>query len=167
MDEMDRSELNDALSYFERAIQIVSGLLITIIAGFLSQVWSSASIEYRSELANTLVGNGSFFFGMFSLMIIRRALAIGANIKRRLAKSKSDISSLDRLNNNAVNGTRLWAGILLLQFILLSYNADSTAKIIVKYASASEKITVEPKSDLSSISWPKLWQRCTDNLTCP
>lgn len=60
----------------ERAIQIIVSASTTVLAGFLSRVWGSASILLRKELANDLHAMGVLFTTTFSLTAMRMGVEI-------------------------------------------------------------------------------------------
>lgn len=57
--------------YIERALLIAVGATVTIVAGFLSQVWASASVAFRTELATNLKALGTLFVAAFMLPTLR------------------------------------------------------------------------------------------------
>jgi hypothetical protein len=62
--------------YIERSLLIVLGASVTVVAGFLSQVWSSASVAFRSELATNLKAMGTLFVTAFTLPTMRFAVEL-------------------------------------------------------------------------------------------
>lgn len=71
VDAAERVYFRDACAYTERALLIIVGATVTVLAWFLSQVWSSAGVPFRTELAQHLVSFGWLFMACFMLPPMR------------------------------------------------------------------------------------------------
>lgn len=151
--------IDEQCAYLERAAQVIIGVTISVTAGFLSQVWSSADTAFRLSLATKLEWLAPIF-----------ATSILATSVRYIAR---DVVPNTRYNSIQVRTFRLiWITILGVAFAGNTIISGSIAKTIVKYAAMSEKTEPEPKTVESSAnwstgSWPSPWLRCTRTAHCP
>lgn len=67
----ERLHLRETCAFSERALLIILGGTVTVLAGFLSQVWGSADIAFRTELARYLRNFGWLFTTSFALPPLR------------------------------------------------------------------------------------------------
>jgi hypothetical protein len=68
-------------AYLERSLLITLGGTVTVLAGFLSQVWGGAGIPFRTELAQMLVVMGTLFTVSFALPGLRTYAEWPENIR--------------------------------------------------------------------------------------
>lgn len=71
VDAAERVHFRETCAFVERAILITVGATVTVLAGFLSQVWGSAGVPFRTELAQHLNSFGLLFLACFCLPFLR------------------------------------------------------------------------------------------------
>ncbi|CAM3269546.1 hypothetical protein JHFBIEKO_4811 [Methylobacterium mesophilicum] len=71
MQDAESAYFRDAVAYSERALLIIIGATVTVLAGFLSQVWGSAGLPFRIELAKSLTSFGWLLTCCFALPPLR------------------------------------------------------------------------------------------------
>lgn len=67
----ERVHFRETCAYAERVILITVGATVTVLAGFLSQVWGSAGVPFRTDLAQHLNSFGLLFIACFCLPFLR------------------------------------------------------------------------------------------------
>lgn len=101
-----------------RAALVAVGLMITILAGFLSQVWGSGGVAFRTELAGLLRQSGSLF-------VITLPVPMIGFMVQALGNHWPRLSMLTML---------VWAGLLVVVIFWFGSIVSSAAETILHFA---------------------------------
>lgn len=115
----NRDEWAETVSgYIERSLLIVVGASVTVVAGFLSQVWSSASVAFRTDLATNLKALGTLFVATFVLPTLRFFVELHRDDDPKKSRQTFIV----------------WVTAATLMFSFYTHLIDQLGDIVLKYA---------------------------------